>query len=656
MWTQYSEKPHALWLHYIDRMYPAEMQAVKVTDGTLTVEAAGCFVSALVVFPAAKKAEFDKWAEALRTRRIAQFEQGLQDAIRKSAKKDEKPWAPVRPEPKPGDGDAVLYVPRDPVALDPWTGPSDEERKATKIVAAGAPGQKVVMVLAVTPGADLGKSALELADLAGPGTIPAARIQGYYRNYRFNGKDYGQAEGSMTKFMPEMGLLPTLSLELEKGVTFSWWLRLDVPADAKAGAYKATFTLKCEGGKSFPVPVELEVYPFKLEPVVPVSYGFWGTVGTIPEFLPDAVKKQITRDRLASMVDLGLTATCVDVFKVKALKPPASVELDGDLEFLQMVKESGMGRHPEQAQLVPNIMASMGRRSRCACRAGARPSGRTPAWNSSARGSRATSRMPRQYREAFLKAGLPVAINAVDEPREYRINSWNRNFVDTLRYCDLLHEVGGIRVCCNPMADTTHGKDYTPLIGHVDILSTHAWDKSAKLMRGTLEAKKTLWLFNCGRDRYSYGFYNWRWKSRGRWEWQFMEAGDGAVGGYPGREWYNPFTEQHSCTNCAPHAAVKGGLLYQAHFFHLSEGITDAAYLYTLEETLKTARGPKADEARAYLAALERAMPEFPQIKGLASAADGPKVGMGIEDDARLKVDEWRRAVAGFLKELRVQR
>jgi hypothetical protein len=172
-------------------------------------------------------------------------------------------------------------------------------------------------------------------------------------------------------------------------------------------------------------------------------------------------------------------------------------------------------------------------------------------------------------------------------------------------------------------------------------------------MRGTLEAKKTLWLFNCGRDRYSYGFYNWRWKSRGRWEWQFMEAGDGAVGGYPGREWYNPFTEQHSCTNCAPVATAKGGLLYQAHFFHLSEGITDAAYLFTLEETLKTARGPKADEARAYLAALERAMPEFPQVKGLASAADGPKVGLGIEDDARLKVDEWRRAVAGFLKELR---
>jgi hypothetical protein len=52
------------------------------------------------------------------------------------------------------------------------------------------------------------------------------------------------------------------------------------------------------------------------------------------------------------------------------------------------------------------------------------------------------------------------------------------------------------------------------------------------------------------------------------------------------------------------------------------------------------------------LAALQRAMPEFPQIRGLASPSDGPKVGMGLDDDARLKVDGWRKAVAGFIKTL----
>jgi len=131
-----------------------------------------------------------------------------------------------------------------------------------------------------------------------------------------------------------------------------------------------------------------------------------------------------------------------------------------------------------------------------------------------------------------------------------------------------------------------------------------------------------------------------------------MEQGDGAVGGYPGREWYNPFTDLHSSTNCAPQK-YKGGLLYQSHFFDLSEGIADYAYLYTLEQLLKAARGPKAEEARAWLAALQRAMPEFPQVRGLASPQDGPKVGLGLDEDARLKVGAWRRAVAGFIKELK---
>ena len=102
-----------------------------------------------------------------------------------------------------------------------------------------------------------------------------------------------------------------------------------------------------------------------------------------------------------------------------------------------------------------------------------------------------------------------------------------------------------------------------------------------------------------------------------------------------------------------PHDKLKGGLLWQAHIFDLAEGISDYAYLYTLEQVLKTAKGPKADEARAWLAALERAMPEFPQIKGLASPNDGPKVGMGIDDDARLKVDSWRKRAAEFIKDLK---
>ena len=358
LWTQYSEKPHALWLNYIDKMYPAEIHNVQVTDGAITVEAANYFLSALIAVPITKKAAFEKMVDDIRRQRIRCFEQSLRSSGRKPG---EPPDLPARPERRPGDGDVLLYVPRDPVAVNPWTGPSDEERRQTKIEAAGALGQKVVMVLAVVPFADLGTCTLVPSDLKGPGVIPAGNIKGYYKNYRFNGKDYGETDHGKVMSMPEMCLVPTLTLELEKGVTFSYWLRMEVPADAKPGVYTGTLTLQCAGGKSFAAPVEFEVYPFRLEPVLPVSYGFWGTVGTIPQFLPESAKAKLTEQRLEVMVDLGLTATCVDVFSVKDLRPDGSVELDIQEDFVRMVKQAGMGRRPEQAQLVSNIMASMGR-------------------------------------------------------------------------------------------------------------------------------------------------------------------------------------------------------------------------------------------------------------------------------------------------------
>ena len=45
-------------------------------------------------------------------------------------------------------------------------------------------------------------------------------------------------------------------------------------------------------------------------------------------------------------------------------------------------------------------------------------------------------------------------------------------------------------------------------------------------------------------DRFSWGFYAWRVGAAGRWEWHFCWPEDQAKGGYPGREWYNPFTGQ----------------------------------------------------------------------------------------------------------------
>lgn len=75
--TQYSEKPHALWRNYIDKMYPSEVYKVTVSEGAIEIETANYFLSALVAVPAAKKADFQRMAAEIRDRRIATFEAGL---------------------------------------------------------------------------------------------------------------------------------------------------------------------------------------------------------------------------------------------------------------------------------------------------------------------------------------------------------------------------------------------------------------------------------------------------------------------------------------------------------------------------------------------------------------------------------------------------
>ena len=75
--TRYSEKPHALWTNYIDRMYPVHTPRVKVADGVFTLEAENFFVSAVVLVPAASKDAFDKFAETTRWLRIEAFEKTL---------------------------------------------------------------------------------------------------------------------------------------------------------------------------------------------------------------------------------------------------------------------------------------------------------------------------------------------------------------------------------------------------------------------------------------------------------------------------------------------------------------------------------------------------------------------------------------------------
>ena len=224
---------------------------------------------------------------------------------------------------------------------------------------------------------------------------------------------------------------------------------------------------------------------------------------------------------------------------------------------------------------------------------------------------------------------------------------------------DWLKEGGIEQTFTTPMGDMQSGRDYTSLVDHATIISTHAGPGSEKLMRLTPQKNKTLWLYNTGMDRLSWGFYNWRVSSAGRWEWHWCWAeGSGESPGYLNdEEWYNSFTGKWGYTSFAPHPANPGGFLFQSLFLTCCDGITDTAYLVTLEKALAAAQAQPEKaalvaKAKEFLAKLKNDIPFLPSVRGIASAAEGALVGKGLESAAAAQCENWRRQIAEFLIQL----
>jgi hypothetical protein len=628
--TQYSEKPHALWTHYIDQMYPVHSPRVKVTNGTFTLTAANYFVSALVLVPASARGDFDKFADTTRTLRIEAFEKTL------------RPLTEKKPQAKHGDGAYVIYEPAVGTDVRPWTGPTAEERKRTSIRTAGAPGQMITLRLAVTPFADLGKCTLEVSSLKGPGELAADQVKVYSQNYRYDGES-----------LSEMALIPSPTLEVERGVTECFWLTLEIPEKAVPGTYRGAATFRPSVGDAVAVPLELEVYPFALEKVLPVSFGMYYNPREEAGLAPE-VQHRLVKEQLQWMRKIGFTAVPVGGAEVVSLGKGDVVEMKFDPTMYDLARETGMGRHPKQYLMGQAQGVGRGIGHRLLGQDGGLKIDRDPGLELRQPGFRNYFlNAMRQERDYIRKSGVPVALEVTDEPRE-NPNPWNRNLADSITYADLMREAG-VTSFITPMSDTGSGKDYTILADHVDIMATHAWMESAGLIARTREKGKTLWLYNTGMDRFSWGFYNWRARSEGRWEWHFCWPDDAAAGGYPGREWYNPFTGIHGFAPYAPPADYPGGMLFQSKFLDVSEGITDYAYLITLNKAIESAeQGGKhaaaMKEAKTFLAALDRAIPALPDAKGLVNAGDGALVGMGVNEEARLQAPKWRDNIARLLK------
>lgn len=641
--TQYSERPNALWLDYALPEAEEFTCRISLTNPPLQVRVVNMRLSAMVLAPDKDEEGFKKVCEDIRAARTRYFYE--RTYVKKQGKQAKPPAA----------GAYTMWMPVARETIRPWTVPAAGGSTADEVNWRGAQGERLAKRLCITAWEDLGTGDLEISGFRGPGTIPATAVRKYYMNYRFQ-------DGSVD----EMALFPWTRIRFEPGITWTYWLWLKVPDDAVAGAYTATVTFKPDKGGEKKIAVKLTVLPFKLDDNLPVAYGmYYNAWNFSPRQLPEGFTTpaefvlSLTKEHFRFMREIGFTTTSLpapNVFEWKLRAEHAE-------PYWKAAREAGMGRNPDQKLMTSqlNIARRIARdmfHDMDAGKYGYEHVDRNPGveFTLPEFPGRLAATLAK-FKQWTDKMELPVAMEVVDEPREVP-NPWNRRRDETIRYADWVREAGFIGFVTF-IADENEGKDYMPIADHVDIVSVHAWEQSKGLISKARKLKKTLWFYNTGMDRLSWGFYNWAMESKGRWEWHFCAPDPGGVDGHPNTiEWYTPFTSLVGAANQAPYFDFPGGMTFKSVFFNVAEGITDYAYIHTLEKAIEAEAGSKnkaavVSEARAFLASVKKAIPEYPGIANMTGADAGALVGAGLDTPVAQMTEIWRARIADLLTQLK---
>ena len=120
-----------------------------------------------------------------------------------------------------------------------------EAERADRCVAEAFAGEYEPVTLGLVPLRDLGKVAVEVSDLTGPGgTIPSRAIDLGFVSNRISRVT---VEGTVYTISPRL-IMPGGVADVPEGLTRRFWMTVRTPADARPGVYKGTVTIRPEKG------------------------------------------------------------------------------------------------------------------------------------------------------------------------------------------------------------------------------------------------------------------------------------------------------------------------------------------------------------------------------------------------------------------------
>lgn len=616
----YSEKPHALWQHYVRVLAPGYAVTCQVTNGQLSLTAQNIQLGALIIVPTAKITP-PQLAAAVAADRQSWFERDIY--LQRPAN---QPCVQSNP-------DAALFFPAAGSGIMPWTGMTPRDPK--KLTLTATPGEVLLFCFGLRPFRDLPEARIILSDLTTAATgdkLPAATARIYLKRYISNGQ----------KIIP-WTLFPTDRIPLESGLTRAFWIQLRIPPNQAPGLYHGNIQVQL-GSHHLQRPLSVRIFPLHLDHLPLAAGAFYqppkeGQFAFFNHF-PDLPFDALLDAQLRLMRELGFTSLQL---------PAPTVRVHGgipQLDFSRLQKTALAARRAgllaSVRQPAPLYFLSTARQLERRIHPRLRPSPgdefRQPDFPP------AFLQAARQTSEWAKKNNIPLIFWAVDEPRQTP-NPWNRTLPDTRTYCDLLNCIPELETMVTLMSDRAPG--VLPLLQHLDIVATHAWKKSAAIIAATRQPNAPqLWIYNSGKSRFSVGFRTWRLNATGRFEWHFCQwIYPNHHQFYPGDEQHNPFLdyEPNALTIPAP-LIYPGALLPTEALFTYAQGLTDLRYLYTLQNHLQAilavANHPKhktALQAQSWLADLRQQISPYPRVKKAIPA---------------VRLNTWKSRAAVFLAQL----
>jgi len=216
-------------------------------------------VAGLVVYPESAATAGEKEVAGI----LSSVTRTPQELLRHWRRVPLLPGAPAHfPQDHAASGDATMAV--FPLVADVLPATSLEAgERVTRLGAAAAPGLTADITFSLRSEEDLRPFVLELDPLVGPqgARLPAGAAQLFAVSLRSVRYNRAYIHPAYYQQRPD-ALDPRLPDQLAAGETQRFWLRVNVPADARPGIYRSMLRRRAAGVEFGEMPVQVEVLPF----------------------------------------------------------------------------------------------------------------------------------------------------------------------------------------------------------------------------------------------------------------------------------------------------------------------------------------------------------------------------------------------------------